>query len=206
MSGDARMIATEGAPGAVRLWDLGMGKELRTFEGHGHPLVSLQFSGDDRYIFTGTREGVIGQWDRVSGECVKRFDGPAGVILFSRDGRVAFMADRERTLLYHMADERVLWSSRSFLTSPAGNLSMSENGLWLLIAEPGERGCQLWSTRQGRLVRTLDTEGRLIRAQTAARHLLPMTISSGSGRLSRTIFPGNAPSLFLQSMNLMYTK
>jgi WD40 repeat protein len=164
MSGDARMIATEGAHGTVRLWDLGMGKELRAFEGHGHPLLSLQFSGDDRYIFTGTREGVIGQWDRVSGECVKRFEGPAGVILFSRDGRVAFMADRERSLLYHMADEKVLWSSRSFLTSPARNLSMSENGLWLLTAEPGERGGQLWSTRQGRLARTLDTEGRLISA------------------------------------------
>jgi WD40 repeat protein len=61
-SPDGRLLATSKVGGAVRVWHLGTGKELRSFKGHDSWLTSLAFAAGGRLLSAGA-DGTAIVWD-----------------------------------------------------------------------------------------------------------------------------------------------
>lgn len=103
LDADERLAAVGDSTGAVRLWDLERGTMLRSWNGHGRPVLSVSLSRDgSRVLSTGMDDPVIRLWDASSERCVREFaghgDGWISTVRFTPDGRFAFSASHDRTL------------------------------------------------------------------------------------------------------------
>jgi WD40 repeat protein len=85
----ARLLASGGGDGIVRLWDTEQGRCVRTLEGAGGTIAALAFSPDARTLVSGTKEGVVTVWDVASGSAVRTYRHHVEVraVAFSADGR-----------------------------------------------------------------------------------------------------------------------
>ena len=57
------MLASGSYDKTVRLWDVGMGRHLRTLTGHTSGVLSVSFSPDGQIIATGSTDGTVLLWD-----------------------------------------------------------------------------------------------------------------------------------------------
>lgn len=63
------------APGAIHLWDLDRGVEVRRFDGHGFAVTSLSMSPDGRQFLSTSYDGTVRLWDIASGRELHRLTG-----------------------------------------------------------------------------------------------------------------------------------
>lgn len=61
---NGKMLATAGADGAVRLFDLNAGKQIMSWTAHskGEAATSLAFSADQNAVFSAGTDGVVTEW------------------------------------------------------------------------------------------------------------------------------------------------
>ena len=74
----------------VKLWDIGMWREIRTFTGHAAFVASAVFSPDERFLLSCGMDRKIILWDVATGKQVRTFTGHTkGVFaaVFSPDGK-----------------------------------------------------------------------------------------------------------------------
>ncbi|CCF55773.1 hypothetical protein KAFR_0A03380 [Kazachstania africana CBS 2517] len=73
-------LATGGQDGIVRLWDLRIGKVVRSLSGHENAITALKF--DDLHVVTGSLDKTAITWDLRTGHTVNRleFDNPISSI------------------------------------------------------------------------------------------------------------------------------
>lgn len=57
------LVVSGSGDGTVRVWDLGVGRELRCLRGHGTGIASVAVSADGRRILSGGADGAIHVWD-----------------------------------------------------------------------------------------------------------------------------------------------
>lgn len=57
------LLVSAGGDGSVRVWDLGVGRELRCLRGHGSGVASVAVSADGRRVLSGGADGAIHLWD-----------------------------------------------------------------------------------------------------------------------------------------------
>lgn len=77
--------------GAIILWDLASGEELRRFEGHSAWIHDVVFSPDGEQFLSVSDDKTLIQWDVDSGEIVQQFSSASDAIssaVFSPDGTI----------------------------------------------------------------------------------------------------------------------
>ncbi len=87
-SPDGQQIATSGADGTARLWDLN-GNQIQQFDGHQGSVWQVTFSPDGQQIATSGADGTARLWD-LNGNQIQQFDGHQGSVwqvTFSPDGQ-----------------------------------------------------------------------------------------------------------------------
>lgn len=76
-SPDGSKLASVGADKFMKVTRVSDGKELRSFEGHTHHVLAVDWKSDGKQIVTGGADNVVKLWDFESGEQVRTFQ-PAG--------------------------------------------------------------------------------------------------------------------------------
>jgi WD40 repeat protein len=100
-SPDGKFVASCGADGSVRLWELKTGKQVREFEGHTDVVHAVAFSPDGRRLLTGGYDRTARVWDVGSGKELQRFENHAGIVTcaaFLPGGRQAVTSSYDKTL------------------------------------------------------------------------------------------------------------
>ncbi len=76
-SPDGSMLASAGADKFLKISRIADGKELKSFEGHTHHVLAVDWKADGKQIVTGGGDNVIKLWDVDAGEQIRSFQ-PAG--------------------------------------------------------------------------------------------------------------------------------
>jgi RNA polymerase sigma factor (sigma-70 family) len=101
--------ATDAESGAVSLWGVATGKELRRLAGHGDPIYQAVFSPDGKRLATGggIQDKTVRIWDVDTGAELVRIPGPDGWVRpvdFSPDGKTVAAAGQDGVIrLYDAA-------------------------------------------------------------------------------------------------------
>jgi WD40 repeat protein len=86
--------------GAVKVWDVGSGRGVRSFN-LARNVSSVAFSPDGRRLLWGDNDGFVQLWDAESGKAVWSFTGHerwVNSVAFSHDGRRAVSGGADKTV------------------------------------------------------------------------------------------------------------
>jgi dipeptidyl aminopeptidase/acylaminoacyl peptidase len=96
-SPDGKLIALDSGRTTVKLWDIAMRLELRTFEGHTGAVTSVAFSPDGKWLASASWDHTVKLWDVATARVIHTFTGHADrvwSVAFSPDGtRLASAGD-----------------------------------------------------------------------------------------------------------------
>lgn len=99
------LIATGGAEGAVKVWDLEGGYTTHNLRGHGGIISALRFWGrqgtNDWKLASGSDDCKVRVWDLVKSKCIATLDSHVSVVRgldFSQDGTTLISGGRDRVV------------------------------------------------------------------------------------------------------------
>jgi WD40 repeat protein len=155
LSGDGTLLVTGSWEGAVRLWDLRTGEQIRTFKGHVDMITAAALSSDSKKLVTASLDGTARLWDVASGKekCVY----PAG-----EKGQhcLAAIDSEAKWMVASVGPNPKLWdlNTGKAVRNFAGNVScvcslaLSADGKWLVTGAAGEvdSTARLWYVATGK--------------------------------------------------------
>jgi len=140
-SPDGTTALSASADQTLILWDVTSGDIIRRFSGHSEAVVSLAVSPDGRMALSGAVNGDVILWDLPGGEIIYRLaghdvtiesvqaeQGHAGVVwavAFSPDGRAAYSASEEQTVVRWNLNEPDLSFHRFHVEPGSGVFSLA---------------------------------------------------------------------------------
>jgi WD40 repeat protein len=159
-SPDSQLVAATSRSGAVRLWDISSGRELRTLIGHPDAAYSVAFSPDGKMLASGACAqfadlrciaGEIRVWQVATGREIYKLSGYGDAVT-----SVAFSPDGN--LLLSGADTVKLWDMRNGAEartlSGAGPAIFSPDGYTIAMGA-GNENIRLWEPSGMRELRAI---------------------------------------------------
>ena len=73
LSADGGLRLSGSDDNTLKLWEVGTGQCLRTFEGHGSNVSSVFLSADGRYALSGSSDHTLKLWEVGTGRCLRTF-------------------------------------------------------------------------------------------------------------------------------------
>jgi len=113
LSHTGKYLSSAGDSGAIKLWEVETGREIKTLLGHSVNLTSLAFSHDDRYLLSGSVDKTIKLWDVSTGKEISTFAGHKNFVksvAFSPDGKTAASLDSKEIKLWDIKTGREIKS------------------------------------------------------------------------------------------------
>ena len=162
-STNGRQALSGGFDSTLRLWDLNLGKCLKTFI-DDWLVSSVAISPDGHLVLSGDSHGLITLWDVAAGRSVRTFKGHTSWVkslVFSADGRRILSAggegqDASSLRWWDVETGRCIWTNQtgdSRYGMSVAQIALTGDGRWALS---GGKAARLWDTHNGRCVRTFE--------------------------------------------------
>lgn len=140
---------------AVKLWDVVMGREIRTFTGHDAFVSSAVYSPDERFLLSCGMDKKIILWDAIGGKQVKTFNGHTkGVFaaVFSPDGKSIVSGGMDATIRFWDVATGEQISTITGHNAAVRALAYTPDGRYLLSGS-WDQTIKLWEVATGKEVR-----------------------------------------------------
>lgn len=151
-SGDGRLIATAGADGRARVWDVETGRVIRIWS-DDKPARAVALSPDGQVAAVGGDDMIVRLYDIATGQVAAEFEGHEGAInslVFSPDDRFLASSATDGTIkLWQVQLRKYVRTMDGMATS----LAFAPDGKLLAAAAGG--ALRLWDTEYGEIARTL---------------------------------------------------
>jgi WD40 repeat protein/uncharacterized caspase-like protein len=147
-SPDGLLLASGSSDSTIKLWDVALGRELRTLTGHQGAVKAVAFSPNGERLASGGNDGRVRIWDVASGREIKALPGHTSrinTIIFSSDGRYLASAGADKTIrLWEAATWREL---RTFSEHKGWVLALAFSPDGEMLASGGaDKTVRLWRT------------------------------------------------------------
>src|SRR5262249_44458915 len=88
INADGQMLASGGADGTIRLWDVPTGKELRRLVDPGDAIYQLVFAPESKLLVSTSAQNNCRVWDLATGKMLRQFNQTGWFAAFSPNGKV----------------------------------------------------------------------------------------------------------------------
>jgi WD40 repeat protein len=98
---DGRRAVSASGDQTLRLWDLGTGQTIRSFEGHTDRVWAVAVTPDGRRAVSASRDQTLRLWDLGTGQTIRPLEGHTDsvwAVAVTPDGRRAVSASWDKTL------------------------------------------------------------------------------------------------------------
>lgn len=116
----------------IRMWSVLTGQEVKRFEGHTQPIISIAISADGKYVVSGSADRTVRIWSVETGEVLYRWDGEdnsLNAVTFSPDDQHVFMASSKGTVRF--------WDFQR--NREVGRIAAHEGRIWAIAIAPNRR-------------------------------------------------------------------
>lgn len=148
----------------IRLWDVGSGHLLQTFQGHTGIVWALAFSPDGSLLASASSDGTVRLWDWKNGSMIRSLDFPNEVISvgFSPDGQTLAAGGVDQwpdaaIWTYAVSTWQPILKLAEFWNIP--DLVYTPNGQ-LLAGGGTSRNVRVWRTSDGTEKSTINLSGQ----------------------------------------------
>ncbi len=156
-SPDGKLLATGGADGEVRLWQVADGKKLLTFKGHTSWIWSLAFSPDGDTLASGSDDYTVRFWNISTGKCCQTLQGHTSQVwsvAFSPEGQTLASSSSDQTIKLWNVSTGECHQTLQGHTSWVRSVSFSPDGQTLASGSE-DHTVKLWDTNTNQCYKTL---------------------------------------------------
>ena len=140
----------------LKLWDLAIGRERRTFAGHAREVSCVSISSDSRTALSGSWDKTLKLWDLASGKVLRTYVGHSNdvtSVAITPDGRRALSGSSDHTMkLWDLASAKALRTFSGHLGSVT-SVAIASDGLTALSGGD-DNTLRLWDLASGNELRT----------------------------------------------------
>lgn len=160
------ILASASDDESIKLWDLSLGKCLKTFLGHTNWIQSVTFNPNGQTIATGSRDCTIKLWDAATGECLQTLaehTDRVKSVAFHPHGRLLISGSDDQTVkLWEVETGDCLQTLKGHAD---GVLCVAHHPCGEMIASSsGDRTIKLWDAHIGECLKTLQGHDHRVRS------------------------------------------
>jgi WD40 repeat protein len=150
-SPDGQMLVSGSSDNSVKLWDVRVGRLVRSLEGHRAGVNAVAFSPDNKTIASASDDKTIKLWDALTGRLLRTLEGhtdKVNSVAFSPNGRMLASGSADSWVNLWDANSGRLNRQLEGVSSNALAVAFSPDGS-LLAAACQSQSVRLWEMRTG---------------------------------------------------------
>ena len=137
-SGDSRYLASASDDKSVKIWDVAVGEDLLTLEGHTSYVFCANFNPQSNMLVTGSFDENVKLWDVRTGTCIKTLPAhsdPVTAADFNRDGTCVVSGSHDGLVrIWDTATGECLKTIFAEGNPPVSYAKYSPNGRFILVS------------------------------------------------------------------------